>query len=115
MLASRASYEIWQEVFPSRLTLAMRRATHLHAFPPELYRPLGLDPNRLLSAEDTLWLRVACSDPTGKRIRALRTAASQTEVLSAAQLLSEWYWNLRECLPDDQPDDPETLSEKEPG
>jgi len=100
MLRSRPTYEIW-ELMGTRLQLALRRARGLHNLGVELYGPLGLDIMVVLQTEDRFWLRTKGGDTTGRRIAALRSKDSQTNILTAAQIMTSWFWDLRELTSTD--------------
>jgi len=95
MMGSRPTYEVWN-LIQTRLQLALRRAKSLGQLPGELLRPLGLDPLSALTVSDRYWVLTACSDTDGAKISRLRSRESQASILTAAQLMQTWFWDLRD-------------------
>lgn len=100
MLAHRPSYEAW-ELVQTRLQLATRRARQLRGLPGELMRGLGLDARRVLTREEMVWWRITAADADGRRVAGLRSAEARSECMTAAQMCSSWFWELRGMFEDE--------------
>ena len=94
ILRNKPAYEAWA-LISTRLTLALRRCRGLHLMHVDLMRSLGIDPMAALRREDQVWMRITMADPGGKRIARLRSTTAHSEIITAAQAASGWFWDVR--------------------
>lgn len=102
MLASRPAYEA-RETFNHRVRSSMKRARTMSEWAVGLAHGLRVDFSRLPVADRLEWLAM-CALTTPRDWTAFKRSATDVEdMLTAAALLGEWMYELRNEAPDAPP------------
>lgn len=105
MLASRPAYEA-RETFNHRVRSSLKRSRNMAEWSVTLAKGLRVDFSKLPVADRLAW-RSTCQATTPRDWAAFKQSATDVEdMLTAAALLGEWMYELRNEAPDAAPTSP---------